>query len=328
MNTRICLLVPFVLLGALSAAAATDPAFTAKTGSTVELSKSGGKFDFLRIDAKNHRLLASHEEAGTADIVDLKSTRLLKTIKVGAAVDTAIDPESKIYYVSVQEEKRVAVIDAETLVEKGSIPTPGPTDAILFNPTNRMVYVTFDGGDAVWVIDPKAAKITATIPVAGVPEFMVYDAEANRIYLNLKSKNVVAVIDPVSNKVAAQWGTAPATAPHGLALDSANHQIFSAGGNGKLVAIDTTNGTVTATADITAKVDQIAFDAGSGLVYCAGPARMSVVMAAPGKLAVAGSIVTFPSARNVAVDLETHAVWTTYTDGKSSFATSWLQAKP
>lgn len=327
MKTSIRLLAPFVLLGTLSAAAATDPAFSAKTGSTVELSKSGGKFDFLRIDAKNHRLLASHEKDGTADFVDLKSAKLLKRIKVGDAVDMAIDPESKNYYVSVQEAKRVAVIDAETLIEKSSIPTPGPTDAIIFNPTNRMVYVTFDGGDAVWVIDPKAAKITATIPVAGVPEFMVYDAQANRIYLNLKSKNVVAVIDPASNKVVAQWATAPATEPHGLALDAANHQILSAGGNGKIVAIDTATGTVTASADIVAKVDQIAFDAGNGLAYCAGPDRMSVVLAAAGKLAGAGSIATFPTAKNVAVDPETHAVWTTYTDGKSSFARSWLPSK-
>lgn len=328
MKTRIRLLVPLVLLGTLSATAATDPGFSVKTGGTVELSQTGGKFDFLRIDAKNHRLLASHKEDGTADIVDLKSAKLLKRIKVGEAVDMAVDQESKNYYVSVQEGKRVAVIDAESLLEKSSIPTPGPTDAIIFNPTNRMVYVTFDGGDAVWVIDPKAGKVTATIPVAGVPEFMVYDAKANRIYLNLKSKNVVAVIDPGSNKIVAQWATAPATAPHGLALDAANHQVLSAGGNGKLVAIDTATGTVTASADITAKVDQIAFDADTALVYCAGPDRMTVIRATAGKLAAAGSIATFPTARNVAVDPETQAVWTTYTDGKRSFATSWQPVKP
>ena len=29
--------------------------------------------------------------------------------------------------------------------------------------------------------------------------------------------------------------------------------------------------------------------------------------------------------RNVAVDAKTHAVWTTFTDGKDSFAKSWTQ---
>jgi len=47
--------------------------------------------------------------------------------------------------------------------------------------------------------------------------------------LNIKSKDVVAVIDPASNQVTAQWPTAPALQPHGLAFDAANHRIFAAG---------------------------------------------------------------------------------------------------
>ena len=317
----------FIVLGALSTAAVADTTFPTTPGAAIEISSSAGKFDFLRIDAKHQRLLASHEEDGTIDIIDLRTAQVLKRIKVGSAVDTAIDSESKTYYVSVQEAQRVAVIDAETLVETGSIKTPGPTDAIIFNPTNRLVYVTFDGGNAVWVIDPKSEKVTATIPVGGVPEFMIYDAKADRIYLNLKSKNVVAVIDPTANMVVAEWATAPATAPHGLALDEAHHQILSAGGNGKLVAIDTGTGVVSASIDIVAKVDQIAFNAAAGLVYCAGPGKISVVAVSAGKLVDAGSIPTSPSARNVAVEAATGTFWTTYTDGRNSFARSWKPAK-
>jgi hypothetical protein len=33
------------------------------------------------------------------------------------------------------------------------------------------------------------------------------------------------------------------------------------------------------------------------------------------------------TAKNVALDPQTGAVWTTYTDGKSSFARSWVAAK-
>jgi hypothetical protein len=95
----------------------------------------------------------------------------------------------------------------------------------------------------------------------------------------------VAVIDPSANAVLAQWPTAPATRPHGLAVDAASHRIFSAGANGKLVAIDTGSGAASGSIDITDKVDQIALDVGSG------PA--------------------------------TRAVWTTYSDGKSSFARGW-----
>jgi DNA-binding beta-propeller fold protein YncE len=301
---------------------ALDPA------GSIEITQSSGKFDFLRIDSKRQRLLAAHEKDGTSDFIDLQKHALITRLKVGTAVDTAMDPESNFYYVSVQEGQRVAVVDAATLKEVNSIKTTGPTDAIIYEPKNHLVYVTHDDGTEVWVIDPKAAKIVATVAIPGAPEVMAYDESTDRIYLNIKTKDIVAVIDPKSNKVVAQWPTAPATKPHGLALDADNHRIFSAGDNGKLVVIDTKTGAVTDAVDIVPKVDQIAFGASSGLVYCAGTDRMSVVRATGGKVQLLGDMTTAATARNVAVDPATQAVWTTYTDGKSSFAKSWKAPKP
>jgi YVTN family beta-propeller protein len=307
----------------ISAASATQPA-PLTPGASIELQHSSGKFDFLRVDPKRRRLLAAHEHDGTADYFDLQKNALITRLKVGGAVDTAVDADSKFYYVSVQEAERVAVVDAATLKEVGSIKTPGPTDAILYEPKNHMVYVTHDDGSDVWVIDPAASKVVATIVIPGVPEFMVYDEAADRIYLNIKTKDSVAVIDPATNKVVSQWPTAPATQPHGLALDAANHRLFSAGGNAKLVAIDTKTGSSTGSIDIVAKVDQIALDSAGGLLYCAGAGEMSVLQDTGGNLTSLGELTTAATARNVAVDPVSRAVWSTFTDGQSSFAKSWI----
>jgi DNA-binding beta-propeller fold protein YncE len=311
----------------ISTVSVAAPPLTLEPAASVEIPQSSGKFDFLRIDSKRQRLLASHEKDGTSDFIDLRKPALISRLKVGAAVDTAMDPESTFYYVSVQEEERVAVVDAATLKEVKSIKMAGPTDAIIYEPKNHMVYVTHDDGADVWVIDPKAAKVVATVAIPGVPEFMVYDESTDRIYLNIKNKDVVAVIDPAANKVIARWPTAAATQPHGLALDADNHRIFSAGGNGKLVVIDTKTGSVTDTVDIVQKVDQIAFGASSGLVYCAGADKMSVVRTTGGKVLLLGDVTTAATAKNVAVDPATQNVWTTYTDGKSSFAKAWKAPK-
>jgi YVTN family beta-propeller protein len=224
----------------------------------------------------------------------------------------------------VQEEARVAVIDAATLQEVKSIKTEGPTDAILYEPKNHRIYVTNDEGSRVWVIDPVAGKVVDSIGISGVPEFMVYDAAADRIYLNLKSADRVAVIDPAIGKVVALWPTSPAAQPHGMALDAERHRIFTAGGNGKLAVIDTTTGKLLTSVDIAAKVDQIAFDPATRLVYCAGPDAMSVVRTWGRAVVTVGDVNTAATARNVAVDQQSGAVWTTYTDGKSSFARSWV----
>jgi DNA-binding beta-propeller fold protein YncE len=71
-------------------------------------------------------------------------------------------------------------------------------------------------------------------------------------------------------------------------------------------------------------VDQIAFDPAKQLVYCAGADKMSIVDTSGDSVATVGEQATAATAKNVAVDPQTHAVWTTYTDGKSSFARSWM----
>jgi DNA-binding beta-propeller fold protein YncE len=328
-SSLFCLTASLALspLAAPAALAAGQP-LQLTPAASIEIPNSKGKFDFLRVDSKRHRLLAAHENDGTADYIDLQKNSLISRAKVGGAVDHAVDADSKFYYVSVQEAERVAVVDAETLKEVKSIKTAGPTDAIIFEPKNHLVYVTHDEGADVWVIDPAAGKVVATVAIPGVPEFMVYDEKADRIYLNIKTKDVVAVIDPSSNKVIAQWPTAPALQPHGLALDADNHRVFAAGGNGKLVAIDTKSGASLGSIDIVPKVDQIAFDSVGGLVYCAGPDKLSVLNTAGGKLTALGDVVTAATAKNVTVDPATRQVWTTYTDGKSSFAKSWNPPHP
>jgi DNA-binding beta-propeller fold protein YncE len=315
-------LIPVALL-TISAASWADPALTLAPAALIEIPHSAGSFDFLRIDAKRNRLLAAHERDGTADYIDLQTNKLISRLKVGAVVDTAVDTDSRFYYVSVQEAGRVAVVDAETLREVASVKTAGPTDAIIYEPKNHLVYVTHDDGTEVWAIDPGARKVVATVAIPGAPEFMIYDESTDRIYLNIKDKDLVVAIDPASNKVVSQWSTLPAARPHGMAFDVKTHRIFSAGANGKLVEIDAKSGKVTDSIEIAPKVDQIALDAAGGIVYCAGPERMSVVRVGNGKMTLLGDMTTATSAKNVAVDPKTRAVWSTFTDGKSSFAKSW-----
>ena len=328
MKTASMFFTASLALSSLCDVAAADQELHLTPAASVEMPNSKGKFDFLRIDSKRGRLLAAHENDGTSDFVDLGKNTLITRLKTGGPVDTAVDNDSKFYYVSVQDPERVAVVDAATLKEVKSIKTPGPTDAIIYEPKNHLIYVTHDNGGDVWVIDPASAKVVATITIPGVPEFMVYDEKADRIYLNIKTKDMVAVIDPASNAVTAQWPTAPALQPHGLAFDAANHRVFAAGGNGKLVVIDTKTGAATSSIDIVPKVDQIAFDATGELLYCAGADKMSVIRTSGGKVAALGDLPTAATAKNVAVDPQTRAVWTTYTDGKSSFAKSWLPPQP
>jgi DNA-binding beta-propeller fold protein YncE len=310
---------------ALCAAAAAAAQTGLTPGPSISIPASPGKFDFLEVDPAAHRLLAGHEKDVTADFFDLTTQKLIARVKVGPAVGVTVDPKTGRYFASVQDDKRIAIIDGTTFQETASIALPGETDAILFDAKDRRIYITNDNGKYLWAVDPDAGKVTAAIEIPGEPECMAHDATADRIYLNIKNLNEVAVIDTKTNAVVAHWPTAPATGPHGLAFDAAAGRIYSSGDNGTLVAIDTKTGKVVGSTETTPQVDQIAFDAVTRRIFCAGPDHLSVVAATAGGVKFLGNVDSATTAKNVAVDAKTHAVWTTYTDGKDSFAKSWTQ---
>src|SRR3981081_1126716 len=128
MNFHPCFAIASMLACSVCALAAADQSVTLQPAASIEIPASKGKFDFLRVDTKRNRLLAAHENDGTADYFDLAKNSLISRVKVGGAVDTAVDADSKFYYVSVQEDKRVAVVDAQTPKEVKSIKVNGPTE--------------------------------------------------------------------------------------------------------------------------------------------------------------------------------------------------------
>jgi len=303
---------------------AKEPSLPLVPGPVIEVTGSDGKFDFLEIDEANHRLLGSHTADGTVDIFDLTTNRLLARPATGAVQHTAFDPRSGRYFASVSEPKQVAIIDAKTFKVTNTIPTDGPLDGIVFDPKNRCVYAAHDNGKELWVVSVDTEKIVATVAIPGPPEYLLYDAATDRIYLNIKTTDEVVVIDPAQNAVVAHWPTAPAKGPHGLALDATRRRLYSAGNNGQLVVIEIASGHVIGSVAITAKVDQIAFDPGLGRIYCAASGTMSIVQATQNGAVLLGNVASAPGAKNVAVDAKTHAVWTTYTDGKNAYAKSWI----
>src|SRR5271165_7149428 len=116
MKTQLSLVTASLALSALCATAA-DSTLQMTPAASIEIPHSSGKFDFLRIDPKHNRLLAAHENDGTADFIDLQKMSVITRLKLGGAVDTAVDTDSSFYYLSVQEAERVAVVDAATLKE-------------------------------------------------------------------------------------------------------------------------------------------------------------------------------------------------------------------
>src|ERR1700681_1392480 len=94
----------------------------------VELTGTQGRFDFIKIDSANHRLLACHTGNGSLDVIDDITSKLIKSIPIGNAQGIAIDSKNNRYFVSVSKPTKMVIVDSTKLDAIGEVVLPGPGD--------------------------------------------------------------------------------------------------------------------------------------------------------------------------------------------------------
>lgn len=274
-----------------------------------------GYFDYMVIDQKLRRLIVAHTESQAVAFVDVDRKVLQREVYIGAAPHgISIDERAGVYFVGTSgAQHAVVMIDRSTLKVTGSIPLPGPVDALALDTVRHTLYADADDGDSIWVIDVVTKHILATIHTPRDSDKVEYDRQTDRIYQNFTTTNSLLVIDPQTQAILASWSTLPATRPHGLAIDDEHHRLFTAGVNGKLAVIDMVSGRVISTVDVARRVDQIAFDAKRGRLYCAsGEGMLSVVAVTSTRVRLLANVGVPRGAHTVAVDSSSGAVWLSY----------------
>jgi DNA-binding beta-propeller fold protein YncE len=280
-------------------------------GNPVELIGTQGKFDFIKIDSANNRLLACHTGNGSLDVIDVTTSKLIKTIPTGNAQGVAIDSENHRYFVSVSKPPKMVIVDSTKLDVIAEVALPGPADLVAYHPETNRVFVCNDDKPEMWVIDPSEKKIVSTInfPGGGM-EDLGFDSQDTFLFQCLKDSSEIAKLDLKTEKVVAQWSTSPADKPHGLAMVPGTDQVFIVGGTGKLGLFNLSTGQMVGTADVSPKVDEIAYDPTLQRVYCAsGLGTISVVGLDHERLTALAPLTSSLGAHSIAVDSKTHTVW-------------------
>ena len=129
----------------------------------VEVTGTQGKFDFIKIDSANNRLLACHTGNGSLDVIDVITSKLIKSIPTGNAQGVAIDSENNRYFVSVSKPTKMVIVDSTKLDVIGEVALPGPADLVAYHLETNRVFVCNDDKPEMWVIDPMEKRIVSTI---------------------------------------------------------------------------------------------------------------------------------------------------------------------
>jgi DNA-binding beta-propeller fold protein YncE len=289
-------------------------------GKPIPLPGCSGRYDFIQFDSAGNRLLLGHEGNKSFDVFDL-ATRQLKVIPTGTSQDAASDAKNGLYYVSGNDPGRMVIVDAKTLAVAGEVPLSAATDLIGYDPETGLVHICNDTAAEQWVIDPVAKKIVTSIKFDGTGlEDMALDLKNRRLYQAVKGANSIVEVDLDDNKVLAAWPLAPDKGPHGIArVPDYNNLLVACAGN--LVMLSCSNGKILATAPIGARVDEMTYDPGLHMAYCASRmGKISAVSVSPNTLTSAGDVPDVARTGDITVDPATHTVWIAYPQDGKCFA--------
>jgi len=293
------------------------PATTIKAAGTISIPapfKIGRPFiDYMTVSG--NRLYAGYASQGMVGVVDTTSGRAVASVTGLTRVHgVAIVADRGLGFASSSGDNVVGVFELATnkLVQK--IPAGDDPDAIIYDEKAKLVYVGDHDGKTGTLIDPATLKVVATISLGGEPEYPQADPETGVIYQNLEDTSELVVIDPQKQGVTKRYKLAPGEGPTGLALDAANHRLFSTCRNRQLVVLNADSGAIVMTLPIGAGVDGAGYDADVRRVYTAnGVGSMTVIQQdSADSYRVLENAPTHFGGHSLAIDPATHRVYVAY----------------
>jgi DNA-binding beta-propeller fold protein YncE len=276
------LMTVFIALGIRAQAAETAPLKLIQTITLPAAIK--GHFDHFEVDLKGNRLFATPEGYKSVLVFDLKTGKLIHTIR-GIEKSHAVLYREDLdrIYVTDGEAGDVKIFDGKTYQLLSTVKLLEDADSMGYDPVTKYLYVDNGGGDVhqtysmVSVVDTTAGKKVADIKVDGdTLEAMALEKSSPKIYVNNKAKNQVDVIDREKHEVTTSWPVTKCKPNVAIGLDEADHRLFVACRDGQISVLDTESGKEITTLPITKGVDDMKYDAASKRIYAAGDGSVDV----------------------------------------------------
>jgi len=275
---------------------------------TIPVGGEGG-WDYVYVDSDARRIYVSRGthtmvlDADTYAVVgDIPDTQGVHGVAVASDLGRG--------FTSNGRSNDVTIFDLKTLKSLGTVKTDANPDAIVYEPVTKRVF-TFNGrGKNATAISAADGTVVGTIDLHGRPEFAVADGKG-ALYDNIEDASELHHLDAQSLKELHNWPLAPCKSPSGLAMDVANHRLFSVCDEKVMAVVNADTGKVVATPAICDGPDAAAFDPSSGYAFAScGDGNLTVIHEdSPDKYTVVENVPTKKSARTLGLDLKTHNIF-------------------
>ena len=261
-----------------------------------------GRWDYIRVDARNNRVLLT--KGASVMAIDL-ATKAVSSFGQGTSLHDALPVNDGSEVLVTHGGTATAVFYDGKGTQVASVATGKGPDAAAIDAKTGMVLVMDHQGGQVTLVDPKAHKVTGTIDIGGALEAAATDG-TGRAYVNVEDKNEIAVVDLAAKTVVAHWPLAGCDGPTGIAYDAADKLLIAAC-DGATVLVNINGGKVVQTLATGKGADGVVFDPRQKLAFVpAGQAgTLAVIAIKAGKGTIVDTIPTQVSARTIALDERT-----------------------
>jgi DNA-binding beta-propeller fold protein YncE len=262
------------------------------------------RWDYVVYDAPSHRVYVAHGDHLT--VVDGDNGSIVGQVEgmPGGTHGIAISHAAGLGYTDDGRSGQAVAFSLKTLKVVKRLAAAPDADAVTIDPTSGHVFVVDGDPGLLTVIDPKRDRVVATVHVGSGLEYAVA-GDNGKVYVNGVEKREIFRIDTSTNQMDATWPIPQCEAPHGLAIDTATHRLFSSCENRRLVVVNADTGATVATLPIGRGTDGAAFDPTRKLIFSSNgmDGTLSIIREVDADSFVpAGTIKTALSARTMSVD--------------------------
>ncbi len=269
--------------------------------------------DYMTIDGQ--RLYAGYASHGLVSVIDTASGQPVGAVAgIGRVHGVAVVADRNLGFASDSGDNSVAAFDLSTLKLLQKIPAGLDTDAIIYDRKLNLVYAGNHDGKTATLIDADTRKVVANVELGGQPEYPQADPATGIIYQNLEDTSELVVVDLQKQAVTQRYKLGPCEGATGLALDAANHRLFSACRSKHLVVLNSDTGEVVAVLPIGALVDGVDYDPVLRRVYTANAiGNMTVIQQdSADQYRVLENAPTHFGGHSLVIDPATHRIYVAY----------------
>lgn len=268
-----------------------------------------GGWDYIVPDPPHHRLFIARQNR--LMVVAEDNGKLLGEVTgINGAHGTAVANDTGHGFATSGNDQSVVMFDLKTLKPLGRIPAAEDADAILYDSASNRVFTLNGDAHSSTVIEPRAGTLITNIPLGGKPEYGA-SAGDGKVYANLTDTSEIVEIDAKAATVGRRWSTAPCKQPVSMAIDTADHRLFSGCRSGVMAVSDYQAGKVIATLPIGMGVDGAGFDSASGDAFASNANGTLTVIHRDNqdRYQVTQNLQTPQGSRNMGLDPTNHRVF-------------------